>query len=446
MKRLFLLIAAALFTLHVSAQNPGARSTKIGPRIGGSRWYSHFLDIDLLISNGWTATPNTNIFSTPMWFDSTVLMRYSDTVLPVALTSVGEFVDPINYTEYNNINNPLLDHDSNAIQVTPDVSYVVDSVRIFAGYVAAPGKSSVVDTLIISIQPQAYINYYSPIEIAWINNNPFSMDTGIYVFVPFADSINKVGISDSIGLTGVVWKQPLYPLIDADTVLKFFTYQVPGGAKIPAGHPFTVAYTFKSGDTTTPGVDSIQQFNSFQPVWGYESSPPSWMTYWFGNKFGPTTGIADTAWHDDNGSSIMLANHTDLYMSTFALQKLLTASSDGNTPIQYLYVESKIKCDSCYSVGEVATAVKNVPKTIGKIETYPNPADNIVYIPFTLNQYANVTATLTDASGRMIRMQNMGNVISGKAVFYTSDLPSGIYVYNLKANDQVTTGRISIIH
>jgi len=451
MRRLFLLIATILFALHVSAQDPGARTTKIGPRIGGSRWYSHFLTIDQLVGQGWTDTPTaSNLFYRPMWFDSTVSMRdydiFYDTLgfSPIILSSVGEFVDPINYYQYNNINNPLLDHDSNAIRVTPDVPYIVDSVRIFAGYVAAPGKSSVVDTLIISVQPEAYISYYSPIESAWINNDPFSKDTGIYIFVPFADSVRKYGAPDSIGLTtGVVWKQPLYPLIDADSVPRFYTYQVPGGANIPAGHPFAVTYTFKSGDTSTPGVDSIQQFNSFWPVWGYEGSPPGWMTYWFGSTSG---GVADTAWHDDNGSSIMLANYSSIYLSTFAAQKLDPMSTGGNFPMQYLYVESKIKCDSCYSIGEIATAVKNVSGTINKVEAYPNPADNMVYIPFTLNQYENVTVSLTNAAGREVRMQNMGRVLSGKAIFYTSELPSGIYIYNLTANGQVTTGRISIVH
>ncbi|HXS35791.1 MAG TPA: T9SS type A sorting domain-containing protein, partial [Flavipsychrobacter sp.] len=425
-------------------------------------WYSHFLTIDQIIGQGWTASPATNIHFSPMWFDSTVLLRFTEGLSAIELSSVADYVDPAAYTQYNNPQSPLLGGDSTLIQVTRGVPYVIDSVSLLAGYVAVPGKSSIVDTLIISVQPQRFINFYTKTNASWINENPNVTDTSMYVFIPGADSVLRcAGVDDTAAIPGgVVWKQPLHPLTDADTVLKYFTYAVPsGGAHIPAGMRYAVSFTFKTGDTSTPNVDSVQQFNYFEPVWGYESSPPSWMTYWYGNRMGPTNSPADTNWHDENGSSLMDARNMGIntfYFGTLADQAFQNAfsPSGGNFPNQYLWSLSHIKCAGCYSIaqadsilnGDTTTAVKNLYNTVSSVIAYPSPANDVVYIPFTLNYNAQVSVTLTNTIGQMVRTQNMGNISAGKAVFYTSDLPSGTYIYSLKADGQTITGKISIAH
>src|SRR6185437_12248618 len=94
--------------------------------VGGGRWYSHFFDIDIFNGEAWTGPNPTQIFFTPMWFDSTVLQRYSNGISANELSSVAEYIDPAAYFQYNNPNNPLVD--SNLIQVTRSNDYIVDSV------------------------------------------------------------------------------------------------------------------------------------------------------------------------------------------------------------------------------------------------------------------------------------------------------------------------------
>ncbi|HXS35789.1 MAG TPA: T9SS type A sorting domain-containing protein, partial [Flavipsychrobacter sp.] len=405
--------------------------------VGGGRWYSHFFDIDIFNGEAWTGPNPTQIFFTPMWFDSTVLQRYSNGISANELSSVAEYIDPAAYFQYNNPNNPLVD--SNLIQVTRSNDYIVDSVRILAGYIYMPGRpSSVVDTLIISVQPQKFVNYYPQSAAPWINQNPGVTDTAMYVFIPsVTDSTQRCALPDTASIHGgVIWKELLHPLIDADTFLKYFTFAVPGGgAHIPAGMRYAVSFTFKSGDTWKANVDSIEEFNRFMPVWGYEYNPPSWMTYWYGNREGPTFPPADTTWHDANGSSIMDSRNVGLqtfYFATIADQAFQNSlnPSDGRFPEQYLWVLSHITCPTCYSIAQIDAGALGVPNVANnvKVNAYPNPANDIVYIPFTLGSAANVTITLANAVGQVVRTQNMGSTATGKAVFNTSDLPGGVYI------------------
>src|SRR6185437_7585272 len=228
----------------------------------------------------------------------------------------------------------------------------------------------------------------------WINQNPSVTDTAMYVFIPSrADGTQRCALPDSEGISGgVVWKELLHPLTDADTFLKYFTFAVPtpagfstAGAHIPAGMRYAVSFTFKSGDTWKANVDSIEEFNRFMPVWGYENSPPGWMTYWYGNREGPTFLPADTAWHDANGSSIMDSRDVDtntFYFATIADQAFQNAisPSGGRFPEQYLWILTHIKCHTCYSIAQIdagALGVSNVTNNVTEVNAYPNPANDM---------------------------------------------------------------------
>ncbi len=441
------------------------RTSKLPTAKGGNRWYSHFLTTDQLVGQGWTATPTaSNLSYSPMWFDSTVTQRYSNGVFPVNLSSCAEYVDP-RYFQYNNPKNPLLGKDTALIEIT-STGYTVDSVQIMGAYVPAPGKSSIVDTLIISVQPEQYINYY-PVSLApWINQNPNVTDTAMYGFFPSTDSVWRCAEMDNAASPipgGVKWKEPLYGNKDTSQFIGYYSFKVGGAtgtaAHIPAGMNYAISFTFKSGDTWIPNVDSIQEFNTFYTTWGYQSSPPSWMTYWYGNRQGTTPGT-DTSWHDENGSSVMDSRNYGgqaFYFATIADQAFQNSfsPSNGNFAEQYLWVTSHVICDSCYSIAQVdsikrgdttTTAVGNLSSTISTVTAYPSPANDVVYIPFTLNSNAQVSVALTNTVGQVVRTQNMGRISAGKAVFYTSDLPSGTYIYSIKADGQTTTGKISIAH
>jgi hypothetical protein len=95
------------------------------------------------------------------------------------------------------------------------------------------------------------------------------------------------------------------------------------------------------------------------------------------------------------------------------------------------------------STGPNGVKVTNV---LNNHDAYPNPANSEVSITFSTNQLANVTVEIMNTLGQAVKVQEMGYISSGRANFNTSDLASGLYFYDIIANGERTTGRITISH
>jgi hypothetical protein len=92
-------------------------------------------------------------------------------------------------------------------------------------------------------------------------------------------------------------------------------------------------------------------------------------------------------------------------------------------------------------------AVAEVKQGITDVSAYPNPANNMLNIDFSLAQNASVTVSLTNMVGQVVATKNMGNVNSGKAIFSTTELSSGVYFYTVLTNSgERTTGRVVVAH
>ena len=112
-------------------------------------------------------------------------------------------------------------------------------------------------------------------------------------------------------------------------------------------------------------------------------------------------------------------------------------ASDGNTtPFAF-----RVTCASCPPL-----AINDTPSPINDLKVYPNPASDQVGVSFNLNESANVTVTISNTVGQVLRSKNMGKVASGKVVFSTSDLAGGVYFYTVEANGHRTSGRFVVAH
>ena len=101
-----------------------------------------------------------------------------------------------------------------------------------------------------------------------------------------------------------------------------------------------------------------------------------------------------------------------------------------------------VVCPTCkYLTAEVKT-----PVILSSVTAIPNPANNEVNINFSLVEAANVSVSLTNIIGQVVATQNISNKASGVATFNTTALPSGVYVYTLKANGEIATGRVVVAH
>jgi hypothetical protein len=94
------------------------------------------------------------------------------------------------------------------------------------------------------------------------------------------------------------------------------------------------------------------------------------------------------------------------------------------------------------------TAVHEVSAVTSLGAAYPDPATSSVNVPFTVAADANVTVTLTNMAGQVVRSKtiHVPAATPARATFNTSDLPAGIYNYCIGANGGTANGRIVITH
>ncbi len=93
------------------------------------------------------------------------------------------------------------------------------------------------------------------------------------------------------------------------------------------------------------------------------------------------------------------------------------------------------------------TSVGNVAVTVGN--AYPNPANTTFSIPVTATSSKNVSVSLSNMLGQVVKTQTLGNMGAGQtktAVFNTSDIASGVYNYTVEANGERVNGRVVISH
>ena len=98
-----------------------------------------------------------------------------------------------------------------------------------------------------------------------------------------------------------------------------------------------------------------------------------------------------------------------------------------------------------------------VPNLTRLLQNYPNPFNPETWIPFQLNQDAEVSVSIYNVSGRLVRTFPIGFRSAGiylsqdKAIYWNGrtdngeTVSSGIYFYQLNAGDYSSTSRMVIL-
>jgi hypothetical protein len=104
--------------------------------------------------------------------------------------------------------------------------------------------------------------------------------------------------------------------------------------------------------------------------------------------------------------------------------------------------------DLQFSNFSVSVPSLNTTNTIFSNATiYPNPASNTATLSFKLAAAALTTATILDISGKELRSSTK-YLNAGDAAFNfdISALKSGVYIYQIKTNNTIVRGKLSIQH
>ena len=98
----------------------------------------------------------------------------------------------------------------------------------------------------------------------------------------------------------------------------------------------------------------------------------------------------------------------------------------------------------------------NLPKSFALMQNYPNPFNPETWIPYQLAESADVTITIYNVNGYLIRQLKLGNKATGyyldksKAAYwdgkneYGEEVTSGIYFYSIQAGENLITRKMII--
>lgn len=406
---------------EMSASRAAAKTT-----LDGKRLHSY---LDFLVAAG----NSVNASFPYSWWGADMLSIYSGP------GGVGVQTDTMNFISYGTVldptngafNDPALPNSTGTIHIKNYNSYTVDSAYVYGVYGRNSTKTGIVDTMIISM-------VYGGPNIRYYRYGGSMANYGVDTVTGPAIRYDKViRTADSFG-TGnplVVTKKILLDVNSKNdsTSSGLTIVRADFGVSIPADQIVAVTATFKSGEAYTPYSDTVFRgsVNSAEPfkygLWRpaiYEQNEGKYPTYTPGNV---NSGVFKIYGDSANG-------YDNNYVP-------MVAYINAETRYEFPDIDILLSCVGCSQV-----SVANVPNSIRNLGAYPNPANNELHIPFALENSSDVEVTLSSITGQVLKTQNMGNVSGGTAIFSTSDIANGMYIYTIKAADIARSGRITVAH
>gem|GEM_PF-3122306 len=104
--------------------------------------------------------------------------------------------------------------------------------------------------------------------------------------------------------------------------------------------------------------------------------------------------------------------------------------------------------------GMLRTTVENLPKAFALLQNYPNPFNPETWIPYQLSEAAEVTITIYNVNGQMVRQLALGSKMPGyyidksRAAYWDGTsksgekVSSGVYFYKLRAGRDISVRKM----
>ncbi|HEY3391043.1 MAG TPA: T9SS type A sorting domain-containing protein, partial [Prolixibacteraceae bacterium] len=117
------------------------------------------------------------------------------------------------------------------------------------------------------------------------------------------------------------------------------------------------------------------------------------------------------------------------------------------SPMRSLYInvnDCTLKSGSLLDNGAKVTI--NATSATNELKVYPNPSSGVVYFDFQINENAKVTLDLSSMTGQQIAKIFDADVEAGitQTVIFDQSLAPGVYLYVMRWNNQVITGKLII--
>jgi hypothetical protein len=166
------------------------------------------------------------------------------------------------------------------------------------------------------------------------------------------------------------------------------------------------------------------------PVAAFTSTPNGLTTTFAGQNMG---GITTWSWNFGDGGTSTLQNPTHTYVNEGPQVACLTVGDQ--------YGCTATTCDSLFLVG-----LENMPLVQG-IAVFPNPLTTETQVVYTLDRFASVKIDVLNMLGQSL--QSICNEEQGAGEHSLKlglNLPAGVYLLRLQADDQRSIIRITSAH
>jgi hypothetical protein len=125
-----------------------------------------------------------------------------------------------------------------------------------------------------------------------------------------------------------------------------------------------------------------------------------------------------------------------------------TAVTEGNDiSLDVVVVNSSESDTTTYTVNVhlIATAVNQLDES-ASVRVYPNPASDYARVNFSADRNGSALFTLYSITGRQVLEANKSFTKGiNEMTISTSDFSEGLYIYKLKIDDKVSTGKLNIV-
>lgn len=470
MKKLFLLLSAGLVGLGANAQQNQSIMLPHSLSAETVKSHAHLSTLPVTQLKQHADAKVTGSGSTGAWFDywnqldggsgslyyfdvyqdSTVLDVSGTTPSNIFVHGLGESFDPTDSAFSYNYYNGSAGFVPINFMVTQNNAFDVDSVYLIGKYMM--NNPNYVDTLIMDL----VVTGVSQTDGTFLLHFPAGTPEGDAITADgtprFGDAIYK---GSDPGLPPVIYNQMAFDSITATTQrytmvldttayadtdqssgLSVFQFAMTPAIHVPAGAKVLAFAHFKSGhtypfNTPTTTANYLQLFAG-QPLSSGQFPPQSASNSSTGYNGSFQSGLISSNQNLYNDTGYAYLGHNMLVPSVAYQQ-----SPGFDAPRMGFYVT----CTSCYDL-----AVNDVKNTVSNVSAYPSPANDNLNISFTLGNSADVTVSLTNEIGQVVRTQDLGSVQHGVATLNTSNLSSGLYFYTVNAGGQRSTGKVLIAH
>lgn len=393
---------------------------------GGSRWYN--------AAENTGEYNNVNIYSSTLanfsylWPDSSVRYPSPNNGFGINYLSIGNVFHPQSIL----FNDGGLTSNVGKIAVTSTNAYTIDSFEI-TGFYSHLSTASYVDTLIFTFVPETTTRkypYWSYGGSVFTDHNVDSFAAQLYNNSNYqVNPINQISYTVSgVGLGAAVVKKvamnaALYADSNADGT---HTIAVAPNISMPAGTMVDVSVTYKSMSGYTAGT-TIDQYSHFLFL-SHENVDGGFVKYVPGDLNMSSVVTKDTV---NAGVNATL----NMYIPAIAF-----TAPFGNELHNMAW---KVSCPTCNLVS--VTDIAGI--TVG--EPYPNPTSETIAIPYNVKESSNVSISISNTLGQVVKTQNIGKLAAGQngqATFNVADLNTGVYFCTIEANGQRATKRIVVTH